>query len=258
MKFRIAVTVSVIFHLSLFAIALYVPTSGGSGETVYRVDLIQLPGGGGGGGKAAKTGGQLIDEPQRLKDLTVQKKESSTRLRYKDETKKKRPSRKKKKTKKQDIISVVKKKPKKNRDAVSVTRKRNLGRNVLTTGISAGGGGGSGGGSGGGFGAGSGSGSGIGNFPYAYYIEALRSKISSSWYSAVVSPGQRGKHVAVVYFKIMRNGGIQGLELKQRSGIQTLDLSSVRAIENAAPFPPLPRDYPDRYLGVYFEFEWNK
>jgi TonB family protein len=257
MKFRIAVIVSVVFHLSLFALALYVPTSHGSGETIYRVDLIQLPGGGGSGGSADKTGGQLIQEPQRLKDLTVKKAESKTRLRYKDSKKKKSTSRKKKE-KKRDIISVVKKKSPKAQDAVSVSRKRNLGRNVLTTGISSGGGGGSSGGSGSGTGSGSGSGFGVGNFPYAYYIEALRSKISSSWYSAVVSPGQRGKHVAVVYFKIMRNGRIQGLELKQRSGLQTLDLSSIRAIENAAPFPPLPGDYPDRYLGVYFEFEWNK
>ncbi len=68
----------------------------------------------------------------------------------------------------------------------------------------------------------------------------------------------RGRFIATVYFKIMRSGEIRDLEGTERSGIKALDLSSRRAVENAAPFPPLPNDYPDNYLGVYFEFVWEK
>lgn len=255
MRFKAAVIISVILHVSLFALAIFMPEASRSNETIYRVDLVSM--GGGGSGGAAKTSGQMVQEPQRMKDLTTQKEEPKSKLRYKVD--KKKQSKKKPAAEKKSLIQVQKKKPvKKDSNPVSVSRKDNLGSNEVSTSISAGGGGGSGGGIGGGSGAGFGTGNGIGNFPYAYYISALRSKISSSWYNALVSPGLRGKHVVVVYFKIMRTGHIKDLELRQKSGIQTLDLSAYRAVENASPFPPLPNQFTDRYLGVYFEFIWEK
>lgn len=262
MKFKAAVIVSVIFHLSIFAIALYVPGKGGKSGTVYYVDLINMPGGGGKGGAGKGGGNRLTAEPQKMKDLTVKKEEPQSKLRYPDKNNKKKNNKKKKKEKKR-LISVVKKDRKrteKNAPLTTVTRKQGRDGKVLTTGISAGSGGGSGGGYGSGSGNGYGDGSGIGggSFPYAYYIAALKNKISSSWYNALISPGMRGRYIATVYFKIMRNGQIRDLELSGKSGVKALDLSARRAIENAAPFPPLPGDYPDYYLGVYFEFVWEK
>jgi TonB family protein len=128
--------------------------------------------------------------------------------------------------------------------------------NVFKTGISSSGGSGSGTGSGSGYGSGGG---GFGfSSPYSYYFDILRNKISSSWYSSVVSPGLRGKYIVVVNFRILRNGKMNDLKLEKRSRIETLDQSALRAIENASPFPPLPNDYPDRYLIVHFEFIWEK
>jgi TonB family protein len=267
MKLKAAIILSVVMHLSIFAIALYLPeVKGRSKGTVYYVDLVNMPGGGGGGGKGGtgpKQDSQLIQEPQRMKDLTAKKQEPQSKLRYPDENLKKNIEKKKRSRKeKKPLITVVKKdRTKDQNDRISVTRKTSGTDNVLKTGISAGSGG-SGGGSGGGYGTGTGPGygpgSGIGGFPYAYYVEALRSRISSSWYSALVSPGLRGRFVAVVYFKISRNGQIQDLKLEEKSGINALDLSALRAIENAAPFPPLPNDYAYTYLGVHFEFVWEK
>ena len=259
MKFKAAVVVSVIFHLSLAAIALYVPGKGSKSGTVYYVDLINLPGGGGKGGAGKGSGNRIEAEPQRMKDLTVKKEEPQSKLRYPDKQNKKKEEKKKKK---KSLISVVKKKkaPREKESLTTVTRKSGGDGNTLKTGISAGSGGGSGGGTGTGYGSGygDGTGTGLGSFPYAYYIATLRNKISSSWYNALISPGMRGKFTAVVYFKIMRNGQIKDLEVAEKSGIKALDLSSRRAVENASPFPPLPNDYPHYYLGVYFEFVWEK
>jgi TonB family protein len=129
--------------------------------------------------------------------------------------------------------------------------------NGLKTGISSSGSGnGSGGGSGGGDGNGGG---GIGGyFPYAYYVDLLRNRISSSWYSSLVAPGLKGKYVAAVYFIVNRDGKVSDLRLENSSGIDSLDLSARRAIENAAPFAPLPPDFTSQYLVVHFEFEWEK
>ena len=94
--------------------------------------------------------------------------------------------------------------------------------------------------------------------PYAYYYETLRNKVSSSWYSSLVSPGYRGKFISTVYFKIFRNGNIKDLKLENSSGIESLDLSALRAVENASPFAPLPSDFSAKYLIVHFKFEWEK
>lgn len=267
MKFKAAVIVSAVLHASLFAIALFGPSMSGSKSngTPYYVRWANISGGGGGksGPKASKSGGktQAVQvERQRMKDLTTQKQESQSKIRYPDQNKKKKTRRTRKpKRKKQSLISMKRRDPastKKSTDTspVTVTRKSG-GAGDLRTGISAGGGGS---GNGTGSGGGDGSGIGSGSFPYAYYITTLRSKISSSWYNALISPGVRGRFVATVYFKILRNGQVSEVKVEGKSGLESLDLSAIRAIENASPFPPLPGDYPYSYLGVHFEFVWEK
>lgn len=251
MKFKVAVILSLILHITIFALAFYTPSLKGNSETIFYVDLMQ--GGGGGNGvkvqenKIEKTEAKasVIEQEKKasLKDLTV-KKEIKSKLRYPDK------KNKKKKEKEKTITVVRKKKIDKNKksnktNSTKIVRKK--GSNELSTGISSGNGFGRGGGSGG-----------ISNFPYAYYIDTLKSRISSSWYKSLVSPGLRGKFITTVYFKIYRNGRISGLEIEQSSGVKSLDLSALRAVENSSPFPPLPSDFPSRYLIVHFEFLWEK
>jgi protein TonB len=258
MKFKVAIILSIIFHISIAALAIYGPNIKSASGTIYYVDLIDMPGGGPAGGKGSKsTSGQLVGSSNRLRNLTV-KKEHQSKLRYPDKKSKKRSS--KKKDNKSSLITVVKKdkdKIKPNEAPITTTR-RNVGdgeSDGLTTGISSGSGTG---GVGSGYGDGTGTGLGSGYFPYAYYIQTLRNKISSSWYSSLVSPGLKGKYIVVVYFRIQRNGEISDLKLERKSQNNSLDLSSLRAVKDAAPFPPLPHDFPGQYLGVHFEFEWEK
>ena len=274
MKLKFAVILSVILHLSLFALMIFMPRADLKRETTYYVDLIQFstgtggPGGQSGGQQNQGQQTQLVEpesqpktsesadatvieteEPAaKIKDLTVKKDEPVSKMRYPD-----KKSRKKKE--KKPMVSVTRKKRTTSKDGKkkTVSRRRRGRSNVLSTGISAGSGTGSGTGSG--FGSGSG---GFGNFPYAYYIDTLKNKISSSWYNSLVTPGLKGKFVAIVYFEIQRNGRVTGLKLEKESGVNTIDLSARRAIENAAPFPPLPSDFPSRYLVVHFKFEWEK
>jgi TonB family protein len=274
MKFKIAVIISIILHISIFTLAIFSPgiEAFGKGETVYYVDFIQMPGGGGGGGGAeagsegtdalirseAESKVEVSDASKGVRDLTVDKAESDPRLRFPDQDKKKKKSKENAKKirpekKKEELVSVIRK------DKRDIKKSGNVSHRSNTTGSNIRIGTGSGGGSGTGTGPGTGSGSGYGvTFPYAYYIDAVKNKISSSWYNSLVTPGLRGKFVAIVYFKIFRNGRITDLRLEKMSGNDSLDLSALRAIENAAPFPPLPATFAYRYLGVHFEFEHNK
>lgn len=263
MKFKFALTISALLHFSIFALVFHQPRAKSGEETTYYVDLVHLPPGGfpgkGPGGTAAgkpvgaagegeaKPEASLVEEPPgSVRDLTVQK-ETPSKLRYPDKNGRQKDEDKK-------VISVVRK------PLASVKRKtgpESTGSNAsaspgLTTGIS------SAGGEEGGFGNGTGDwGAGL-TFPYAYYVDMLRGKISASWYNSLISPGLRGKYEAVVYFHILRSGNIERLKLEKESGITSLDLSALRAIENASPFAPLPPDFPSAYLVVHFKFEWEK
>jgi TonB family protein len=264
MRFKFALIISIILHFSIFALVFHTPRGRIADETTYYVDLVHLPSGGfsgkGPGGTGAgkhpanvdegkeKPGASLVEEPAAsIKDLTVQK-EIRSKLRYPDKNGKKKDEEK-------NVISVVRKplaSVKRKSDQAQSGTEANASR-VLTTGISS---------SGGEAGFGDGTGDGIGGsglvFPYAYYIDMLRGKISASWYNSLISPGLRGKYEAVVYFRILRNGNIERLKLEKDSGITSLDLSALRAIENASPFAPLPPDFPSSYLVVHFKFEWEK
>ncbi|HEX7502393.1 MAG TPA: TonB family protein [Acidobacteriota bacterium] len=255
MKFRATLVLSLVLHASLVALFVIQPARKPGGEMTYYVDLIRLGGGGGGGGKAGKGGAPasaalapkqepaaqaaLIEEKGGVKNLTVEKKFQSP-LRYPDKESKKIIEENK-------MISVVRKDPTAARSEPAAQEAG--GEDGLKTGISSGGGGdGSGG-----WGEGQG-----GYFPHAYYIDLLRNRISSSWYSSLVAPGLKGKYVTGVYFIIRRDGEISDLRVEKPSGNVSLDLSARRAIDNAAPFAPLPNDFTSQYLVVHFEFEWEK
>ena len=262
MKFKFAVTVSILIHLSLFILAVYTPAKRNGSDTVYYVDLIQTgPGGSGGGhgGGSKGPGGanrgendaSLMETQQAgsVRDLTVAK-ETPASLRFPDRESRKKPEEKK-------LISVIRKEntgsaPKSAPGAAGID-----GTNGLKMGVSTGNG--SGGDGTGGNGTGGGGSGGIGGyFPYAYYVDTVRNKISSSWYNSLVSPGLKGRFLTSVYFKIQRSGQITDMIVEKTSGISTLDLSARRAVENAAPFAALPADFPYPLLIVHFEFEWEK
>ncbi|HAX61479.1 MAG TPA: hypothetical protein DCX95_02825 [Elusimicrobia bacterium] len=112
---------------------------------------------------------------------------------------------------------------------------------------------GSGSGTGGGSGTGTGIGIDAGNFPYMGYVNILRNKVAQNW-NPEPYPSSSPKKV-LVYFKILKDGVVANLTVKESAGVSFIDRSAIRAITNSAPFPPLPAGYADDYLGVYFMFE---
>jgi len=99
---------------------------------------------------------------------------------------------------------------------------------------------------------------GASDFPFTYYTEAIRDKISSNWFESVVDPGVGGTFQVAVYFKIFRDGSISDVDVRESSDIKTLDLSAVRAVKRSANFPPLPDGYGEPYLGIILIFEYSR
>lgn len=91
-------------------------------------------------------------------------------------------------------------------------------------------------------------------FPYTYYLNQVRKKISENW---MWSQTTSGSFRTVIYFRIYRDGQISEPVYKEHSGSQAFDSLAWRAIKTSAPFPPLPDGYPEDNLGIYFEFNYR-
>jgi TonB family protein len=90
------------------------------------------------------------------------------------------------------------------------------------------------------------------NFPFGYFLAAIERRVSENWFSAV-SEGGTGL-TCIVYFKLMRDGGVSDARIETSSGNGYFDRAAVRAVRSAAPFPPLPRAFTDAFLGIHFTF----
>lgn len=108
--------------------------------------------------------------------------------------------------------------------------------------------GGSGSGVGIGFGA---SGGGLENFPYAWYVNILRTRLWEQWGSP---GGEDAVQIARVRFVIERSGKIGDIVLEDSSGSGAYDQLALRAVAYASPLPPLPGGYSKSNLTVHVEF----
>ena len=73
--------------------------------------------------------------------------------------------------------------------------------------------------------------------------------------------GLLGLHTApvvIVTFDILRNGSVRNQQIAQRSGNNTLDYSALRAVLDAAPFPPLPPEYDRSEANVELHFQLQR
>jgi protein TonB len=106
-------------------------------------------------------------------------------------------------------------------------------------------------------GIGVGTGSPFGN-RFGYYVDILRQRVAQRWRASDVDPRIRSLPPAIVTFTIRRDGAISGVRVAQTSGNVALDLSARRAIEDAAPFPPLPAAYDKNDVSIEFWFELKR
>ena len=91
------------------------------------------------------------------------------------------------------------------------------------------------------------------NFKYSYYTNTIVKKIRKYWQWSQVTEGCR----AIVYFRILKDGSVAEVKIKESSKNEDFDQNAIRAVMLSGPFAPLPSGYNENYLGVYFEFKYN-
>lgn len=107
-------------------------------------------------------------------------------------------------------------------------------------------------------GAGIGFGDGTFGNRYGWYVDAITRRISQNWLQSLVDNRIRTAPRVYLSFDIERNGTISNMEIKQPSGIPSLDRSAQRAILASNPLPPLPGDYRGGAVNVSFYFEYAR
>jgi TonB family protein len=90
------------------------------------------------------------------------------------------------------------------------------------------------------------------NFPFLYYLAALRNKVSGNW-----SPSGSSEARTVVFFRVYRDGSLADSYLETSSGNVVFDQAALRAVVVSEPFPPLPDEFNGTNLGVHFAFQYS-
>jgi TonB family protein len=86
-------------------------------------------------------------------------------------------------------------------------------------------------------------------FPYQWYIQTVYKRLWENWDRA-----DAGNRECGVIFTILRDGMVKDVRVDESSGDGYFDLTARRAVENAAPFPPLPEGFTEPNLRVFVKF----
>ena len=90
------------------------------------------------------------------------------------------------------------------------------------------------------------------NFPYPWYITQVRNSLWKQWEKRM--PNTSGLST-LVSFNIDRYGAIYGVQIEKSSGNDSYDYAATSAVQNSAPYPPLPKGFGKDILTVTVEFK---
>ena len=93
---------------------------------------------------------------------------------------------------------------------------------------------------------------------YAWYVAAMRNRVSANWLMTTVSPSIVTAPRTYLTFEIMRDGTVNDVQITQSSGVAEVDRSALRAILASNPLPPLPADYRGGSVNVQFYFDFHR
>ena len=91
---------------------------------------------------------------------------------------------------------------------------------------------------------------------FGAYADLVAQRVTEKWQTSGLA-GQSAP-IVVITFEIQRDGSVKNAKIGQRSGNSTLDYSALRAVMDAAPFPPLPPGYDRNEANVELQFQLQR
>jgi len=93
---------------------------------------------------------------------------------------------------------------------------------------------------------------------FSWYVQAVQRKVTENWLKYEVDPRITDAKRVYLTFDIARDGHPANVEIEQSSGVPSLDLSAMRAIQRIDTFGALPPDYPGSKVSVEFWFDYKR
>jgi periplasmic protein TonB len=93
---------------------------------------------------------------------------------------------------------------------------------------------------------------------YGWYVQVIQRKFSENWLKYEVDPRITGAQRVYITFDIARDGHPFNVQVEQSSGVPSLDISAVRALQRIDTFGPLPPDYSGNKLSVEYWFDYKR
>jgi TonB family protein len=85
------------------------------------------------------------------------------------------------------------------------------------------------------------------------YLNKLKQRVQQQWLPGMSQSNRR----TVLHFTINRSGQVSNLNIAQTSGFSVTDEVALNAIQQAAPFAPLPTGYSKNQIDIEFTFDIN-
>jgi len=93
---------------------------------------------------------------------------------------------------------------------------------------------------------------------FAWYVQGVQRTVSQNWMKYEVDPRINTAERVYITFDIARDGHPANVRVEQSSGVPSLDISAVRAIQRIDTFGPLPPEYSGSKVSVEFWFDYKR
>jgi protein TonB len=93
---------------------------------------------------------------------------------------------------------------------------------------------------------------------YAWYVRVIQQKVAENWLKYEVDSRITTAQRVYIDFDIARDGHPSNVRVEQTSGVPSLDISAVRALQRIDTFGPLPPDYSGSKISVEYWFDYKK
>jgi protein TonB len=93
---------------------------------------------------------------------------------------------------------------------------------------------------------------------FSWYVQAVQRKVSENWLKYEVDPTIHEANRVYVTFDIARDGHPSNVQIEQSSGVPSLDISAMRAVQRIDTFGPLPPEYSGNRVSVEFWFDYKR
>jgi periplasmic protein TonB len=93
---------------------------------------------------------------------------------------------------------------------------------------------------------------------FAWYVQGVQRVVSQNWLKYEIDPRITSANRVYITFDISKDGHPGNVRVEQSSGVPSLDISAMRAIQRIDTFGALPPEYSGNKVSVEFWFDYKK